>query len=366
MYTEYIIQNYDMLYELVGLAVLLEISAHLSSRLRRLTRTIVLLLLAESLLFSLEQWTQSFPQLSLARPLLTASLYSIYPVVLVVLMFITAPEQRTRWKLLLLLTPWLLSLPLFYSSQWTHLVCWFTEENKYQGGPLSSWPYLLFGLYSLVFLIQNLLYFRRAPRINRVAAWFIVLGPLLGAALYMIFEVEQDYSAMFTSAILLYYVFFYIHLAKIDPLTGLLNRQGYYQDLSTDEKDITGVISVDMNELKYLNDNFGHEAGDKALKVIGDVLKKDCAKGGVVYRVGGDEFVIVCHRLSEEAHRTMIENMRESFAKTPYTCAFGYAMRSPGESIDAVLSAADAKMFEDKAAFKNEILTRGGTPHFRD
>ena len=54
-----------------------------------------------------------------------------------------------------------------------------------------------------------------------------------------------------------------------------------------------GVIFTDLNGLKIVNDHQGHEVGDKALKLISDIIASNCGKKGVVYRVGGDEFVVL-------------------------------------------------------------------------
>ena len=95
---------------------------------------------------------------------------------------------------------------------------------------------------------------------NRKISRYIIIGALVGVLLYLVFEVEKDYSEIFTASILLYYVLVYIHMAKMDPLTQLPNRQSYYQDLKIDTNIITGVISADMNGLQSLNDNLWRTA----------------------------------------------------------------------------------------------------------
>ena len=365
-FTEYILNNYIMLYELIGLAVLLTISAHLPERSKKQTQIVILLLLAESVAFALERWTQSFATLSILRPILTACVYSIYPAILIAMLQVAATTRLPRRKLLLLLIPWFIAVLLYFTTQWTHLICWFDAENHWKAGPLRFLPYVIFALYTLMFLIYNYRLFRNYSRVNRTTAAYIVIGALLGAVLFMLFDDTRDFSAIFTSAILLYYSLFYAHMAKTDPLTSLQNRQSYYQDLTTEPNKITGAVSVDMNELKYYNDNFGHEAGDKALATIADVLRDNCFRGATVYRVGGDEFMILCRGLSEAEQAAMIRQMREAFTQTPYVCAFGSAMRSESASLEALLVAADEKMYEDKAALKREVVAQGGQLHPRE
>ncbi|MCR5663965.1 MAG: GGDEF domain-containing protein [Oscillospiraceae bacterium] len=365
LFTNFILENYVMLFELIGVLVIMEISVHIPDRIKRLTVTVVFLLLIESLIFTVERWTQSFETLSPARPLLTYSMYTIYPIILLILMQITVTEQMTKKTFFLLLIPEFISIPLYFTSMLTHMVCWFSEDNRYHPGPLRLWPYAIFGLYTLIFLIHNIRYFRHSNHISRVSVLFIVIGPVLGVVYYKYFETDYDYSALFASAILLYYIYLYIHMAKIDPLTKLLNRQSYYQEMNVNARSITGVASVDMNELKYLNDNFGHEAGDEALKTVAEVMRQHCGNNGSVFRIGGDEFIILYANSDEAEISAAIDRMRQKMAETPYTCAFGFAMKKKGSSVYDTVLKADEMMYADKEAIKQAFSEAGKTFHSR-
>ena len=347
----YIVDNYVMLYELAGMFCILAISNLLSTRMKRQTIAIVILLLLESVVFRLEGRTQTFPEMSYFRPFLTSLLYSLYPVILMLMILLTETDDFNRRSLVFII-PWAICVPVFFTSQWTHLVCWFTEDNHYQGGPLSMLPYWLFAFYVLLFFVQNVRFFRGYSRINRSIARFIILGAMAGVLLYIVADSDMDYSAIFTAAVLLYYVLVYIHMAKMDPLTSLPNRQSYYQDLKIDTKIITGVISIDMNDLQAINSNLGHEFGDMALVVVAGVLKHHCPRNSTVYRVGGDEFVVICRRLGETEIRAAITSMREKLVYTSYVCAFGYAMCGPDTDVQQAIKLADERMKEDKAATK--------------
>ena len=348
----YFIDNYVLLYELIGLFAIMRISTLLSERMRKLTIAIVILLFMESVVFSLEKWTQSFEKLSHFRPVLTSILYSTYPLILMLLILLTETDEFSKRSLLFAI-PWACCVPLFFSSQWTHLVCWYSAENKYNAGPLRRLPYFLFGFYALIFLVQNVRFFRGYSRINRPVVRYIVIGALLGVSLNVIFDVGQDYSAIFTSAILLYYVLVYIYMAKMDPLTSLPNRQSCYQDIKKDVHTVTGIISVDMNDLQTINDTLGHENGDMALVVVSGVLKHHCPKNSTVYRVGGDEFSIICRKVSEEEIKSTISAMRKKLVHTSYSCAFGYAMCNADVNVYDAITLADARMNQDKNSIKS-------------
>ncbi|MBR2282320.1 MAG: GGDEF domain-containing protein [Spirochaetales bacterium] len=351
-FVEYIRDNYVMLYELVGLVIILRISISLSARMKRLSVWIIALIVVESVVFKLETFTQTFAKLSPARPLLTALLYSLYPVILMLLILLTETDEFNR-KSLMFAIPWAVCVVLFFSSQWTHLVSWFTEDNHYQGGPLSYLPYFLFAFYVLIFLIQNIRFFRGYSRTNRAVTRYIVIGAMAGMVLYLVLGVNMDYSAIFTSAVLLYYVLVYIHMAKMDPLTSLPNRQSLYLDIKPDGRVITGVISVDMNDMREINARLGYEAGDMALVVVSRVLRHHSPKTCIVYRVGGDQFLVICRKVDESQIRASIAEMRRNLVKTSYVCSFGYAMCDGGMSVEEAINIADERMKADKIAIKN-------------
>ena len=120
-----------------------------------------------------------------------------------------------------------------------------------------------------------------------------------------------------------------------------------------------------MNELKWINDTQGHEAGDKAIKTVAECLMKRHAGSRNSYRVGGDESVILYYDKSEEDIKNDISGMLEDLAKTPYVCAFGYCMTEEGKSFDEILRDADKAMYDDKAEIKCAVLAAGGKLHRR-
>ncbi len=87
-----------------------------------------------------------------------------------------------------------------------------------------------------------------------------------------------------------------IYLSHNDKLTGLYNRRFYEEiikNLDTKENLPISIIMGDVNGLKLANDGFGHDAGDRLLRKIADILKSEARKNDIVARVGGDEFIIV-------------------------------------------------------------------------
>ena len=116
------------------------------------------------------------------------------------------------------------------------------------------------------------------------------------------FSAQSDQWLMLTIAIdmLVYYVFLLQQFTTRDQLTNLLNRQCYYADLEKLKDSLTALIAIDMNGLKEINDGKGHAEGDRALKAIAECFEKAVEQKHHIYRIGGDEFTILCTGADEK------------------------------------------------------------------
>lgn len=109
-----------------------------------------------------------------------------------------------------------------------------------------------------------------------------------------------------------------------------------------------GVISIDLNGLKNINDTAGHHAGDILLCETVRILR-ECAGADCVFRTGGDEFVVVTNDMEEGDIRLMIRHMRESAKINGINMAIGFVCsRETGADFDALLTKADFNMYKDK------------------
>lgn len=351
---DYFLNNFVMFFELIGLLIILFISAHVSNRIKNYTRAAVVLLFLSVLATAFEGWTQTFEKLSLWRPILTACKYTIYPLILIDLILLVSQNIKPvpkKWRLVALI-PELICVPIYFSSQWTHLVFYFHEDNHYAGGTLSYLPYIVFGVYLVIFIVLNILYLKNYSTRNRIIALYICLVSTLCVVVYLILDKTDDYNPIFTSSLVFYFLFIYIHMASIDPLTGLRNRQSYYQDISENEHNITYVASIDMNYLKELNDTQGHSAGDEALVVVANTLISSVGKKAKCYRVGGDEFMILFVIENKQEMENQIQKIKDALANCPYPCAFGYAEKMPGQSLDDTIKESDKQMYINKVDMK--------------
>ena len=139
-------------------------------------------------------------------------------------------------------------------------------------------------------------------------------------------------------------------LAVVDQLTGLLNRRAYDQNI---EKGLycknTGVLFCDANRLKYVNDTFGHSAGDQLLISFADLLKANFTIEHV-FRISGDEFVVFVPDISREKFAETVNSFRQLIIEKDNIASFGDAYCDNGNTYD-VLSAAEDKMRIAKREF---------------
>lgn len=149
-------------------------------------------------------------------------------------------------------------------------------------------------------------------------------------------------------------------LAVTDPLTGLYNRRYMSSVLSRllarSERNgrPLSVIALDVDGLKAVNDFQGHAAGDALLRAAGDAIRESLRAEDFGVRVGGDEFVAVLADTREADAHLIAERIRSSFTRrtggTHAGLSHGIAAWTPGTSVEALLGAADASLYDAKRA----------------
>ncbi len=347
----FVLSNYITIAELLGLWVMLESNVHLKSGTIAVTRWVIILIFVDALLTAVMRWTAGLDHLTYARIFLTPTVYLLHPIIMLGIMdmmeFIKG--HRTLFYL-----PILMSAPLLYSSQWTHLVYWFSSNNQYV--PANSFlrycPYILFLTYVALFVGTFVIRYTRHSTAERKGILVSIIVAMLGLLVSIVLNIEVNYSALFSSLLLVYYLSLYVLTTKEDTLTQLLNRQCYYADSTRLKSQITAVVSADMNDLKKINDFEGHDAGDKALVAVAECLTANDTKSKRVYRIGGDEFAIFYLNKTENEVKDDIECMRKSLTRTKHVCAFGYKMVQDTNVEDAII-AADQEMYTNKAVLKD-------------
>jgi diguanylate cyclase (GGDEF)-like protein/PAS domain S-box-containing protein len=162
------------------------------------------------------------------------------------------------------------------------------------------------------------------------------------------------------------------HLANNDPLTGLYNRYRFEEELAEElaagqRYDSPGAVMVlDLDNFKYVNDGFGHGAGDEVLRGVSERLRSRLRRSDVLARLGGDEFAILLRSAGEDHARSVAQDLLEQVrAYTPQvdgqpvrmTASIGvtvidHASSTPGD----LMADADRAMFDAKESGRDRVL----------
>jgi diguanylate cyclase (GGDEF)-like protein len=155
-------------------------------------------------------------------------------------------------------------------------------------------------------------------------------------------------------------------LAYSDGLTEVGNRTAYEEKLKSIEnrkEGKFGIVMLDVNNLKIVNDNFGHEMGDKLIRYASDLIKDTFGKIGKVYRIGGDEFaVIIFNANPQENYNIYVEDFKEQMDELykknedelPIVVAHGFSWcdQLTENEIKHTVKRADDIMYENKKELK--------------
>lgn len=148
--------------------------------------------------------------------------------------------------------------------------------------------------------------------------------------------------------------------ARIDPLTGVLNRAGWGLALSGARK-AAGEIAVaflDLDDFKRINDTRGHQAGDDVLKITARAVRKSLRSHDCVARLGGDEFAMLLPDTSLADACSLGERLCWLLGKRGIMASIGVAAKSETGSLQKALALADARMYESKQQRTHDLETR--------
>ena len=153
-------------------------------------------------------------------------------------------------------------------------------------------------------------------------------------------------------------------LSRTDPLTGLLNRRGIFDEVQKKKFGIFILVIFDLDHFKKINDRFGHHAGDTVLQVVSRIMADELEPLGIVGRLGGEEFALVARATSLVSVLAALHRLRERLAATPVradgnavsvTISAGAAIQGNDEELASVYTRADQALYEAKTAGRNRI-----------
>ena len=162
----------------------------------------------------------------------------------------------------------------------------------------------------------------------------------------------------------------YKRLSREDSLTGILNRLGMHQAIGdlfeqSSPEDITGLLIIDIDYFKQVNDSYGHDRGDQILKGVVEVLKHTVRRSDILARWGGEEFLLVCPNVDKEIILTIAEKVRKSVAQARFggvtddlniTVSIGMTLFAEEENLDKGFKRADEALYQAKSEGRNRSV----------
>lgn len=155
-------------------------------------------------------------------------------------------------------------------------------------------------------------------------------------------------------------------LSMYDPLTGLLNRRAALDLIEEFVRHNslvgTGLVVMDIDHFKQVNDTYGHDLGDEVLQRLSAVVQQVVREGDAAVRWGGEEIVVICPKTNAEGAfrvaeklRTEIKQLKFSNDNLAITASFGVANIQQGESFSQALSRADEALYEAKKKGRDQV-----------
>lgn len=144
--------------------------------------------------------------------------------------------------------------------------------------------------------------------------------------------------------------------ALSDPMTGLGNRRAFERAVDREEARCArfghqaGIMVLDLDGLKAMNDKWGHSAGDELIRRAGETIRSSLRNADQAFRIGGDEFALILPEVSSDGLSRLHDRLADALAGAGIAASVGCAIRNPSGNLHASVRAADAEMYEAKRA----------------
>jgi len=302
----------------------------------------------------------------IAYLIITLSYYALNPLICVLWYFyadyyINRNSARLKKLFIPMTIPALVNLVLAIMSTYNKALFYLDANNVYHRGPLFlimasiSFFYLV---YTVIFVIVNR---RKIQPREYSTLLFFPIPPIIGGVIQTIFYGVSLIWVCTTISLLIIFINFQNDQLNKDHLTGLNNRRQLDNYLHTKSQGPVGKViaglMIDLNYFKSINDTYGHDSGDEALKGVAKILNKTFRKSDFIARYGGDEFVVIMEINEKSDLDKAINRLNENVAQfntkklTPYeiSLSVGYDYySSKDKNVSDFLKHIDSLMYTNK------------------
>lgn len=291
------------------------------------------------------------------RYISAAAGYALRPVILLFLSLIS--RRNSKSSILKLVIPGAINTAISFLSIPTGIMFSFDQANNFVRGPFGYLCHIIC-LYYMIYILVHLFRQFKANKIETLVITVIMFAAVAAAAMEHILKYDLILSQTMGIGIVFYFLFLNVQVYKRDTLTQLLNRRSFYLDLSRLKRSKVVILSMDLNNLKKINDSFGHAAGDKAITTTVEYMLQVFYKCAKVYRTGGDEFMAIFKKMNMEQAQIKVAEFTHILSKTEFRVACGLAEFNPGDNFEKVISLSDAEMYKHKKILKELENTEKG------
>ena len=236
------------------------------------------------------------------------------------------------------------------------------KDGNYNLGKFYTF-YVVFYFIIILYIIFIILYYSKSIGIkDTIATILFLVFPIIAIIINLIYNKAFFCVSSLSISVLTIYISLQQEtndkldrLYKQDKLTGLFNRNAYMDRLNNmpNLSNTVGIIYSDLNCLKYTNDNFGHDMGDKLLIDFSNILLKYFRKDDV-FRISGDEFVCICPFIPIEIYTLKTNKIKEEIQNMELPiAAIGNAYGNT-EDLSDLINEAEKLMYKDKQQFHNK------------
>ncbi len=317
------------------------------------TITALLLIIVDNI----ELWTATFEHPTMLRVLMSAIGYSLRPFVLLSVLSFLSPEKKRRHHVYAGIVT--INSIVVFSALFTDLAYSYSVTNEFIRGPLGYTTHIVCIILLTVVLIESCIAFKRKRLSELLIIFAINIIMITAIVLESLYQFEGIGTGGMIASILFYFLNYHSQNLRRDTLTGCYNNTSFRLDTDKLSAQIDGVIVVDMNNLKEINDTLGHAAGDSALiemvQIIENILPASCR----LYRIGGDEFAIVCTSMWKFEIDTFIQKVSAEMEKTDISWSMGLAYKDV--DFKTMMRKADEAMYAQKKEMKERRKARKTT-----